>query len=208
MHRIQAWKSLRILDVQCNAILGRPSSAPYVSTQDDHWQSAIVGKGNHRSLALNAHFDLSLLMEPISQKLTRQAALDLEAAESHLQKLRSWATRLPEPLRQSISKAKRDVSARVHQENNIGNIHVACAYYFSVILVTRHFLIATLTPQLRQSDPSATRPVRDISLSASREPDKESELAKVCVEAAAFLIQMCTEASEKEILLDNMCILQ
>jgi hypothetical protein len=171
----------------------------------DTWRGNLGEKPTHRTLAVNASFDFSLLMEPISQKLTKQAALDLDAAESHLQKLRAWAKSLPEPLRQSIRKARRDVPTHVHLEHTIGNIHVACAYYFGVMLVTRHFLIATLTPKLKQPDANSSR------LEDLREPsatEKATELSNVCVEAAVHLVQMCADASDRDLLLDNMCILQ
>lgn len=145
-------------------------------------------------------------MEPISQKLTKQAALDLDVAENHLQKLRAWAKALPEPLRQSIRKARRDVPNHQHLEHTIGNIHVACAYYFGVMLVTRHFLIATLTPKLRQPNARLGQKLEDF-----REPsvtEKTTELSNVCVEAAVHLVQMCADASDRELLLENMCILQ
>lgn len=145
-------------------------------------------------------------MEPISQKLTKQAALDLEAAEVHLQKLRTWAKSLPEPLRQSIRKARRDIPSHQHLENTIANIHVACAYYFGVMLITRHFLIATLTPTVKRSHTVPSQRLEDL-----REPDstdKTTELSGVCIEAAVHLVQMCTEASDRDLLLDNMCILQ
>ncbi|KAK0391498.1 hypothetical protein NLU13_0999 [Sarocladium strictum] len=199
--RVSAWKSLRTLDVQCNAILGRPSSTPHVASET--WRGGVGEKPTHRSLAVNANFDLSLLMEPISQKLTKQAALDLDAAETHLQKLRAWAKSLPEPLRQSIRKARRDVPTYVHLEHTIGNIHVACAYYFGVMLVTRHFLIATLTPKLKQSDPSRLEDLREAGGT-----EKTTELSNVCVEAAVHLVQMCADALDRDLLLDNMCILQ
>jgi hypothetical protein len=163
----------------------------------------VSDKPTHRTLAVNASFDLSLLMEPISQKLTKQAALDLDAAESHLQKLRAWAKSLPEPLRQSIRKARRDVPNHIHLEHTIGNIHVACAYYFGVMLVTRHFLIATLTPKLKQADASRLEDLREPSGT-----EKTTELSNVCVEAAVHLVQMCADASDRELLLENMCILQ
>ncbi|KAH8173618.1 fungal specific transcription factor domain-containing protein [Sarocladium implicatum] len=201
--RLAAWKSLRTLDVQCNAILGRPSSTPHVASEN--WRMG-PDQATHRSLAVNANFDLSLLMEPISQKLTRQAALDLDAAEVHLQKLRAWAKALPEPLRQSIRKAPRDVPSDQHLEKTIGNVHVACAYYFGVMLVTRHFLIATLTPKVKRSHLGADQRLED--LREAEGTDKTTQLSNVCIEAAVHLSQMCSDASDRELLLENMCILQ
>lgn len=83
----------------------------------------------------------------------------------------------------------------------IGNVHVSGAYYFSVILVTRQFLIQHIIPQL--SDVS--RPARHHNAVGRAKID---QLADACIEAATFMAHMCHQVMKSGHLLGNMCILK
>ncbi|UKZ81555.1 hypothetical protein TrVFT333_009327 [Trichoderma virens FT-333] len=163
--RVQIWKSLRVLDLICNSLLGRPSG-----TQD---------------------------IQPEAQEAK---------AEEFLKKLRDWAQGLPPALRQLLTRHNDGYVEDNHQQAAIGNIHVACNYYFGVMLVTRQFLISEAITWLQQRQ--ANRGGQEKSFGLSPSDVKAQELARVCTDAATFLVQMCHDAGTSDFLLGNMCILQ
>jgi hypothetical protein len=83
----------------------------------------------------------------------------------------------------------------------IGSVHVSGVYYFSVILVTRQFLIRHVVPQL--SYPSKSSHHHDLP-----EKAKVDQLADACIEAATFMANMCYQVMRSGHLLGNMCILK
>ena len=83
----------------------------------------------------------------------------------------------------------------------IGSIHVSGVYYFSVILVTRQFLIRHVVPQLSHLSTSSHH--HDLP-----EKAKVDQLADACIEAATFMANMCYQVMRSGHLLGNMCILK
>jgi hypothetical protein len=158
-------------------------------------------------LALNATFDSCAKIAIISQTLTKQKSLEPDATEHFLQMLRDWAQVLPDELRQTIKRGSEDGLNRRDREHTIGNIHVACSYYFGVILVTRQFLVASVSPKLSERHPSQGNPQVNVP-SATAGVSKTAELSRVCVGAAKYLVQLCHDAGIANLLLGNMCILQ
>ncbi|KAH7130918.1 hypothetical protein EDB81DRAFT_871384 [Dactylonectria macrodidyma] len=206
--RMRAWKSLRILDLICNAILGRPNSSPDVRLGGYETDEDIEGPSIHRMLSLNANFESCSILEAISLKLTKENTFGVETTEAFLQSLRDWARALPEELRQGIQKEHGAVQGPGHREVTIGNIHVACTYYFGVLLVTRQFLVSNVTASLQRQKTSSRNPEEDTSSLVKNQDQKVLELSHVCVDAAKLMVQMCHLAASSDLLLGNMCILQ
>jgi hypothetical protein len=75
-------------------------------------------------------------------------------------------------------------------------------YYFSVMLLTRPFLIRYLMARL----PNQAGNVQGFGHDSST--PGISELAQVCIDAAMFTAQICHSALSVGLLLDNMCILK
>ena len=179
---------------------------------------------DHQTLVLDANFVLCSTIEAISQTLTKtDAALDDLTAEAYLKTLQDWSRGLPEELRKPIRKDSREgIPDSKHRQQTIGNLHVACGYYYTVMLVTRPFLVATIVPRLqklyRQPSSSVRRSASPQPIRSSPSPDlpresgdgrrKSQQFAETCTGAATLLIQMCHEAATLGILFDNMCILQ
>lgn len=175
-------------------------------------------------LALSANFDLCSTIEVISRALTKtDSAIDESTVESYLKTLQSWTRALPEELRHSIQgESHEGVPDWKHREQTLGNVNVACSYYFTVLLVTRPFLVAAIIPKLQRihgqtvssgsreaSPPSTGLNTRSGSpRSRANNGRKCQEFSQTCVGAADILIQMCHDASTRGMLLDNMCILQ
>jgi hypothetical protein len=144
------------------------------------------------------------VLESIVHKAAQDSNMNASTAENFLQMLREWSQALPPVLRQRPRNDQSPMGPS-SREVLIGNIHVACTYYFAVILTTRHFLIQHTMPLLRRP---AHQGAADDKGQAPRENGKVAEMAHVCIDAAVYMAQMCAEASDAEVLLGNMCILK
>lgn len=155
-------------------------------------------------MALSSTYEASTVLESIVHKAAQDSNMDASTAGNFLQMLREWSQALPPVLRQ---KPQRDPIplGPTYREASIGNIHVACAYYFGVILTTRHFLIQHTMPLLRKP-PQHGGP--NSKSQNSRHGSKVAEMAHVCIDAAVYMAQMCSEAVDTGVLLGNMCILK
>lgn len=153
-------------------------------------------------VGLVASYELSLVIDEITNRLYSVKAASTDFADQLLEKLNRWSENLPECLR-SPSSENEDSDAL--QERIIGNMHVACSYHFAVILVTRPFLISTLSVRL-------ARLHQAFSSDGVNEPLEEdpahSRLAAACIDSAVYMLQTCKEIHQSELLLRQMSLLK
>jgi hypothetical protein len=150
---------------------------------------------------LGATYEIAAVLDNAVTK-SAEGVVDTEAAEDLVLTLQQRSRNFPAILR------KRNNGEVPHNRSvTIGNTHVSGAYYFSVILVTRHFLIQHLVPQISKNAHSAPRN-HDSSHHDSAEEAKIAQLAGACIEAATFMAQMCHQVMKSGQLLGNMCILK
>jgi hypothetical protein len=198
------------MDLHCNAVLGRPSSTLGLGallSRNCPTQPArpVAGLG-HTELALRANYDLCFHLEQISQVITKRSSLDIDTAEEYLQNLREWARSLPEVLREAIAREPGQRVRDAHRRRTIGNVHVACGYYFGVLLLTRPFLVANVCGRLQRA-----RHGRSTSASTGINDSgdlKVDDLSQTCLGAAVYLTQMCQDAASIDLLLGGESILQ
>ncbi|TLS27423.1 hypothetical protein PpBr36_04239 [Pyricularia pennisetigena] len=195
--RMRTSQTLRVLDVVCNSILGRRSSVVPFGASPEAQRRARQEETphGHRSTAQTAIYDLSSVLDAAVTKST-EGGLDARSAEVFLRALRQRSREFPPSLRRGprdLESCERGVA--------VGNIHVAGAYYFAVILITRRFLIRQVMPQLRGTSCGG---------GADHGPDHGlvSELSRACVEAATYMAQNFRQAMDCGLLLGNMCIIK
>lgn len=203
--RLRTAKSLRVFDVICNSILGRSSSTPVLRSGHTSYvtsSSQISQEVTYRALALGASYEVSAILDAaVSQ--SAQGGLDADAAEGFVLSLRRCSRTFPSILRQHHhTNGKPDM-----RHTTIGNVHVASVYYFSVILVTRQFLIQHVVPQLSGHGDSGPRQ-NSCSTTNAVDTAKITHLAEACIEAATFMAQMCHQVLKNSLLVGNMCILK
>lgn len=152
-------------------------------------------------MGLVASYQLSLIIDEITSRLYSEKAASAETADLLLTKLNRWSDQLPECLRTPSANEDSDAA----QERIIGNMHVACSYHFAVILVTRPFLISTLSVRL-------ARLHQAFSLNGASETLEEdpahSRLAAACIDSAVYMLQTCKEIHQSELLLRQMSLLK
>jgi len=194
---LKTWQSLRVLDVISGSILARPFAS--VSSRPSTCSSgADNGRDTVPQIALIANFDMCSIIEDVLRHLEQQRELDFFSTEDLLQRLSQWSANLPAEIRLS-SLGPTFVSSQHSQV--IGNIHVACLYYFTTMLLTRPFLIQFLMSRLPNISHQASGGV----ISDSQELSK---IAQVSIDAAKYMSQICHNALSAGLLLDNMCILK
>ncbi|KAK9419563.1 putative Zn(2)-C6 fungal-type domain-containing protein [Seiridium unicorne] len=182
----------------------RTGSTLSLRTDDVYASDLTPESTGHRAVALSATYEASTVLESIVHKAAQDSNMDAGTAENFLQMLREWSQALPPVLRQRPRKNSVPLGP-TYREASVGNTHVACTYYFGVILTTRHFLIQHTMPLLRK--PPQKGGPEDKS-QATGESGKVAEMAHVCIDAAVYMAQMCSEAVDAGVLLGNMCILK
>lgn len=192
----------------CSSILGRPGTT--LPLRKDDVQLIDLNKDTycHRSQSLSASYEASAILESIVQALGEDGRLDISSARQFLQILQDWSQALPQELRNQPSMVYRAENESLSRETILGNIHVACTYYFGVIIVTRQFLIHHILLRLQVSVPTDQFNFSRGSTSHSRDGNETEELGKLCTDAATYMAEMCCEASDAGYLLSNMCILK
>ncbi|KAK1671850.1 hypothetical protein BDP55DRAFT_559584 [Colletotrichum godetiae] len=194
-------KSIRLFDVVCSSILGRPTSVAPCRLR----RSVKLHEDRHRNLSVDAACSIAAILNRIVDTLTEESELGMVHAQQFLDEIRRWSKDLPIALRQ---RPKRGTAHSRHSQNReiaIGNIHVACTYYFGIILTTREFLIAHIMPQINNDMPV----MNHHGVEGEAEDEKSvAELSDACVDAAVFMAEMCADALDSRTIMGNMCILK
>ncbi|KAJ5313202.1 uncharacterized protein N7443_000086 [Penicillium atrosanguineum] len=196
--RLQLWMSLCVIDLLASSILGRPAATSSLlreNKREVHRMTVTPAEAG-----LFASYQLSLVLEEIISCLYSEKAASIEKADSLLAKLNRWSDHLPESIRTSSENEEPSMA----QERIIGNMHVACSYHFAVILVTRPFLISTLSVRLARLHQTLS----GVAIDAPEEDPAHSRLAAACTDSAVYMLQTCMEVHQSELLLRNMGILK
>lgn len=139
--------------------------------------------------------------------MARQNNGDFASAKACFDRLTAWSSMLPRFLRAATSEQPAPVIS--HQELTLGNLHVACSYYFAVVLVTRPFLVChCLSKQSQREAAFRSESGNDPSSATATVNADIAMLAKSCEDAAVFMASACHDALEEETMLDNMCLIQ
>lgn len=140
------------------------------------------------------------LLDDICRILSSGVMVDIPTAEDLLTKLRQWSRNLPALLRH-FSCTDGSLMSSVDRQTFFGRIHVSGVYYFSVMLVTRPFLIRYLMSKLRR------RSGHDAGINLH---PNEADLAQVCMSSAAYMGDLCRKATLAVTMLElpigNLCL--
>ena len=194
------WKSLRVLDTIVNSILGRSSGLPGMLHPDKRLDSLRSPSGeirqDTRQTAVQAIFSICPFMDELERKVCRQ---DMASTENFLQRLQKWSKALPEELRTGVEV---NSSTLTDRELVVGGTHVACVYYFAVILTTRRFFTVCLLDRVQEGR------VSEQSFETPRINEKTASLGQVCLNAAVNLAKVGSNIMTSGQMLNNMCLLK
>ncbi|KAL4886693.1 fungal-specific transcription factor domain-containing protein [Aspergillus karnatakaensis] len=198
--RTRVWMSLCTLDLLVSSILGRPPATANLNSETADLETLQPISTSDESLV--ASYTMAKILDEVVSQLYNDKAAATEVAESLLDKLKQWSNNLPDSLLSSPSTPQERLAA---QEHIIGSLHVACAYHFAVIIVTRPFMISVLGVRLARLHQDSPGIIQDETL---LEDPAHTRLANACVESALYMIQTCLEVHQSRLMLGNMCILK
>jgi hypothetical protein len=174
MTRERLWKGIRTLDLFMSASLGRPPAT--LETRD-------TASKEHYS-AMN---DLSFIFENILTEVYAKRMITTQCLKKISELHRGWATRFGVGLRMDNIPLDEEIPTEAGAAPNIGLVHLKEAYYWSIMLLSRPFLIDYISsaspPGLAASPSESTQ--NTPSLSPSR-----NILAQACVDSAVRTIDL------------------
>ncbi|KAL7941294.1 hypothetical protein V8C42DRAFT_335328 [Trichoderma barbatum] len=174
MTRERLWKGIRTLDLFMSASLGRPPAT--LETRD-------TTSKEHYS-AMN---DLSFIFENILTEVYAKRMITTECLKKISELHRDWATRFDGGLRVDNITPYEEVQTDTGHGPNIGLIHLKEAYYWTIMLLSRPFLIDYISSS---SPPEEKDPSSDSNQDTPPSSPSRNILAQACVDSAVRTVDL------------------
>lgn len=185
-----------MLDLMICSILGRPPAVEFPGRHDQFVEPATDPSLDMCSIAFEAIFCAAKIISEILSRMYSSDVLDPQEAHQFLRRLTNWRESLHVDLRRTVyldvnlSQEQRDV--------NSASINVACFYYYTVMLVSRPYLISSLECGERSGS--------DAETPNSLQPD--NALPSVGVEAAIYMSETIHDATNARAIFPNACFVK
>lgn len=176
--RERVWKSLRILDIFLSASLGRPPATSEVDGGHVSWTkpSRDYEDIHIDGLSLSAMLRICFIFERILNEVYCRREVTAHLVESISQQYREWTLEFPGSLKvDGLEQGDGSPFAKLHQK--IGITHLKSSYFWSIILLTRPFLVFKVSSHLKQK-----RKERVVDEPALHSPTQT--FADACVDSA------------------------
>ncbi|KAI5459074.1 hypothetical protein BGZ63DRAFT_406390 [Mariannaea sp. PMI_226] len=190
--RDRLWKSLRVVDLFLSASMGRPPATSDVDCTVPY-QSAEDGLNDNPDL-LNASVQIFLILEGVVTEIYSRRKISLQLTEGISLQLRDWSSRWLKSLKDILAEAGTQEQARV-----CGACQILSTYYYTVMLVSRPFLMYELCQRL--SDGSQASAGRSALTSG------KLRLADACIDAASLMVDPVIDLIERGALVGRLPIL-
>lgn len=153
--RERVWKSLRMMDLFLSASLGRPpatSDYDYFTRDDAHSSGeSLQALTSDQQLSI-AVTSLCRIFERILTDVYMKQVISINVAETISNQHRAWVRTLPTVLKMQTERLEKK-----SMESSLAAAHVFGSYYWSIILLTRPFLIYRVAQYVKgKLDPSST----------------------------------------------------
>jgi hypothetical protein len=185
--RERVWKSLRILDIFLSASLGRPPATSEVDGGHVSWTkpSRDYEDIHIDGLSLSAMLRICFIFERILNEVYCRREVTAHLVESISQQYREWTLEFPGSLKvDGLEQGDGSPFAKLHQK--IGIAHLKSSYYWSIILLTRPFLVFKISSHLKQK-----RKERVVEEPALHSPTQT--FADACVDSAVRSLEIVHE---------------
>ena len=185
--RERVWKSLRILDIFLSASLGRPPATSEVDGGHVSWTkpSRDYEDIHIDGLSLSAMLRICFIFERILNEVYCRREVTAHLVESISQQYREWTLEFPGSLKvDGLEQGDGSPFAKLHQK--IGISHLKSSYYWSIILLTRPFLVFKVSSHLKQK-----RKERVVEEPALHSPTQT--FADACVDSAVRSMEIVHE---------------
>lgn len=188
--RERVWKSLRILDIFLSASLGRPPATSEVDGGHVSWTkpSRDYEDIHIDGLSLSAMLRICFIFERILNEVYCRREVTAHLVESISQQYREWTLEFPGSLKvDGLEPGDGSPFASLHHK--IGITHLKSSYYWSIILLTRPFLVFKVSSHLKQK-----RKERVVEEPALHSPTQT--FADACVDSAVRSLEIVHELSQ------------
>lgn len=182
--RERVWRSLRVLDLYMSGSLGRPPSTSEVDGGSVSWNRStrdyedIQMSGRNTSATLRICF----IFERILNEVYCRREVSVQLVESISRQYRDWTMSLPTGL-QADSLDQKPGSTSPTLRQSIGIAHLKGIYYWSIILLTRPFLIYKVSSKIKNRDEDVDGAGSNVTMT----------LSEACIDAALRSIEIATD---------------
>lgn len=212
--RERVWKSLRMLDLYMSASLGRPPATSEVDGGSVSWDAKTRDYETIQMGGLNssAMLRICFIFERIMNEVYCQREVSVQLVESISRQYRDWTLQLPAGLQTDGLDQKPSSGSAPTLQQAIGVAHLKSAYYWSIILLTRPFLIFKVSGKLRRRRKATREALQRLqqdptggTVALSEEPedtpsgpggasgDVTSTLSEACIDAALRSVEIATD---------------
>ena len=181
--RERVWKSLRVLDLYMSASLGRPPATSEVDGGSVSWDRATRDYETIQMGGLNssAMLRICFIFERIMNEVYCRREVSVQLVESISRQYRDWTLQLPAGLQTDGLDQKPGTTSPTLQQT-IGVAHLKGSYYWSIILLTRPFLIFKVSSKIKGK-----------SEDGEHASSVTSTLSEACIDAALRNIEIATD---------------
>ena len=181
--RERVWKSLRVLDLYMSASLGRPPATSEVDGGSVSWDRATRDYETIQMGGLNssAMLRICFIFERIMNEVYCRREVSVQLVESISRQYRDWTLQLPAGL-QTDGLDQKPGTTTPTLEQTIGVAHLKGAYYWSIILLTRPFLIFKVSSKIKGKNEDG-----------EQASSVTSTLSEACIDAALRNIEIATD---------------
>ncbi|KAL4883676.1 hypothetical protein BJY04DRAFT_226387 [Aspergillus karnatakaensis] len=174
--RERVWKSLRMMDLFLSASLGRP---PATSDFDYDLREDEIRRGSNipQEQISTTVVSLCRIFERVLTEVYMRQVVSITVAENISNQHRTWVRTLPTFLQMQTERLETK-----SLEESLAAAHVFGSYYWSIILLTRPFLIFWVSQYVRNKRDTSTAP--EIRNSTGNGTSRLSLFADACVYSA------------------------
>lgn len=185
--RERVWKSLRILDIFLSASLGRPPATSEVDGGHVSWSKPSRDYEDIQidGLSLSAMLRICFIFERILNEVYCRREVTAHLVESISQQYREWTVEFPGSLKVD-GLEEGDSSPSATMRHTIGISHLKTSYYWSIILLTRPFLVFKVSTHLKQK--RQEKVAEDAALHSPTQT-----FADACVDSAVRSLEIVNE---------------
>ncbi|OCT52788.1 fungal specific transcription factor domain protein [Cladophialophora carrionii] len=182
--RERVWKSLRVLDLYMSGSLGRPPATSEVDGGSVSWNRS---SRDYEDIQMNgrttsATLRICFIFERILNEVYCRREVSVQLVESISRQYRDWTMQLPAGL-QADSLDSKEGSTAPSLRQTIGIAHLKGAYYWSIILLTRPFLIFKVSSKIKGRSEDEDSAGNSVTMT----------LSEACIDAALRGIEIATD---------------
>ncbi|KAK5072539.1 hypothetical protein LTR51_005177 [Lithohypha guttulata] len=188
--RERVWKSLRVLDLFLSTSLGRPPATSEVDGGNVAWEgkTRVYDDVRTSNMTSSAMLRICFIFERILNEVYCRREVDVQLVNSISAQYRDWNMALDIGLDIDGLAEEEIAIPNIGLQQTIGLAHLKGAYYWSIILLTRPFLIFDVSAKINKNDHR-----RESVSPPTPKNTSTTTLSEACIDAALHSIEVATD---------------